>query len=69
MNNNRNLVAFVVLSALLLMGWQYFVAAPQLQAEQARQALGGQVFDVLGKLQFEGKSLRERLLSASTAWW
>jgi YidC/Oxa1 family membrane protein insertase len=39
MNNNRNLVAFVVLSALLLMGWQYFVAAPQLQAEQARQAL------------------------------
>src|SRR5258708_26205972 len=26
--------------------------------EQARQALGGQVFDVLGKLQFDGKSLR-----------
>ena len=32
--------------------------------EQARQALGGQVFDVLGKLQFEGKSLRELLLEA-----
>ena len=32
--------------------------------EEARQALGGQVFDVLGKLQFEGKSLRELLLEA-----
>ncbi len=32
--------------------------------EQARQALGGQVFDVLGKLQFEGKSLREMLIQA-----
>ena len=27
--------------------------------EEARSALGGQVFDVLGKLQFEGKSLRD----------
>ena len=32
--------------------------------EQARQALGGQVFDVLGKLEFEGKSLRELLIEA-----
>ncbi len=32
--------------------------------EQARQTLGGQVFDVLGKLQFEGKSLRELLIEA-----
>jgi superfamily II DNA or RNA helicase len=32
--------------------------------EQARQALGGQVFDVLGKLQFEGKSLRDLLVEA-----
>ncbi|AUB80099.1 RNA helicase [Candidatus Thiodictyon syntrophicum] len=32
--------------------------------EQARQALGGQVFDVLGKLQFQGKSLRELLIEA-----
>jgi SNF2 family DNA or RNA helicase len=32
--------------------------------EQARQALGGQVFDVLGKVQFEGKSLRELLIEA-----
>jgi len=32
--------------------------------EQARTALGGQVFDVLGKLQFEGKSLRDLLIEA-----
>jgi hypothetical protein len=32
--------------------------------EQARQILGGQVFDVLGKLQFEGKSLRDLLIEA-----
>ena len=29
--------------------------------EQARQALGGQVFDVLGKIQFEGRPLRDLL--------
>jgi len=32
--------------------------------EQARQSLGGQVFDVLGRLQFEGKSLRDLLIEA-----
>ncbi len=32
--------------------------------EQARKALGGQVFDVLGKLQFEGKALRDLLIEA-----
>jgi SNF2 family DNA or RNA helicase len=32
--------------------------------EQARRALGGQVFDVLGKLQFEGKALRDLLIEA-----
>jgi len=32
--------------------------------EQARQALGGQVFDVLGKVQFEGKPLRDLLIEA-----
>jgi YidC/Oxa1 family membrane protein insertase len=39
MNDNRNLFVAIALSALLLVGWQYFVAAPQLKAEQARQAL------------------------------
>src|SRR5271157_868736 len=32
--------------------------------EESRKALGGQIFDVLGKLQFEGRSLRELLLDA-----
>ena len=32
--------------------------------EQARKALGGQVFDVLGKIQFEGRSLRDLLIEA-----
>ena len=32
--------------------------------EQARSRLGGQVFDVLGKLQFEGRSLRDLLIEA-----
>ena len=32
--------------------------------EQARQTLGGQVFDVLGKIQFEGKPLRDLLMDA-----
>ena len=32
--------------------------------EQARKALGGRVFDVLGKLQFEGRPLRELLIDA-----
>lgn len=32
--------------------------------EEARSALGGQVFDVIGKLQFDGKPLRELLIEA-----
>ena len=32
--------------------------------EQARQALGGQVFDVLGKLHFDGRPLRELMVEA-----
>ena len=32
--------------------------------EQARQTLGGQVFDVLGKMQFDGRPLRELLVEA-----
>lgn len=32
--------------------------------DQARSALGGQVFDVLGKLQFDGRPLRELLIEA-----
>ena len=32
--------------------------------EQARTSLGGQVFDVLGKLEFEGRNLRDLLIEA-----
>jgi SNF2 family DNA or RNA helicase len=32
--------------------------------EEARRALGGQVFDVLGRVQFDGKPLRELLIEA-----
>ena len=32
--------------------------------EEARKTLGGQVFDVLGKLQFEGQPLRDLLIQA-----
>ena len=32
--------------------------------EQARKTLGGQVFDVLGKMQFDGRPLRELLVEA-----
>jgi len=32
--------------------------------EEARKSLGGRVFDVLGKLQFDGKPLRELLIQA-----
>ena len=35
-----------------------------LKLDEARKALGGQVFDVLGKLQFEGKPLRDLLIQA-----
>ncbi len=35
--NNRNLLLAVLLSGLVLFGWQYFVSGPQMKAEQARQ--------------------------------
>src|ERR1700731_1057972 len=38
MSDNRNLILAFALSALVLLGWNYFVARPQLQAERARQA-------------------------------
>ena len=38
MNSNKNLILAFALSALVLFGWQWFVAMPQMKAEQARQA-------------------------------
>ena len=35
-----------------------------IKLEEARRALGGQVFDVLGKVQFKGRPLRDLLLEA-----
>ncbi len=36
--NNKNLIVTFALSALVLFGWQWFIAMPQMRAEQARQA-------------------------------
>ena len=38
MNENRNLLTAVLLCAAVIFGWQYFVANPQMKAEQARHA-------------------------------
>jgi len=37
MNDNRNLILAVVLSLFVMLGWQYFVAAPQMKQQQARE--------------------------------
>jgi YidC/Oxa1 family membrane protein insertase len=37
MDNNRNLILAILLSGAVLFGWQYFVAAPQLKADQQKQ--------------------------------
>ncbi|HEY2445053.1 MAG TPA: membrane protein insertase YidC [Rhizomicrobium sp.] len=39
MTENRNLILAIALSLTVYLGWQYFVVAPQMKAEQARQAL------------------------------
>ena len=38
MTGNKNLILAIALSALVLFAWQYFIATPQMKAEQARQA-------------------------------
>ena len=38
MNENRNLLLAILLSAVVIFGWQYFVAAPQMKTEHAKQA-------------------------------
>jgi len=38
MNENRNLLLAVLLSAAVLLGWEFFVASPQLKTQQAQQA-------------------------------
>src|SRR5262245_17182807 len=41
--DQNNLIIAVVLSILVLMGWQYFFAAPQIKHEQARQEFNKQL--------------------------
>jgi YidC/Oxa1 family membrane protein insertase len=38
MNNNKNVILAIGLAAAVLLMWQYFVAAPAMRVEQARQA-------------------------------
>ena len=40
-DNNRNMIIAIVLSVVVLFGWQFFVAGPQLQQAQARRARPG----------------------------
>src|SRR6516165_7576809 len=37
MNNNKNVILAIGLAAAVLLLWQYFVAAPAMRVEQARQ--------------------------------
>ncbi|WP_068087776.1 membrane protein insertase YidC [Polycladidibacter stylochi] len=37
MNDNRNMILAIVLSLAVLLGWRYFVAKPELDAQQAAQ--------------------------------
>jgi YidC/Oxa1 family membrane protein insertase len=37
MENNRNFFLAIALSFLVLLGWQYFIAGPQMEQEKARQ--------------------------------
>ena len=39
MTDNKNLFAAILICAAVLFGWQYFVAAPQMQKEQQRRSL------------------------------
>jgi YidC/Oxa1 family membrane protein insertase len=37
--SNRNMIIAIVLSVVVLLGWQFFVAGPQLQKQQQQAAL------------------------------
>jgi YidC/Oxa1 family membrane protein insertase len=41
-DNNRNMIIAIVLSVVVLFGWQFFVAGPQLEQAQRRQELAAQ---------------------------
>ena len=41
-DNNRNMIIAIVLSVVVLFGWQFFIAGPQLEQAQRRQELAAQ---------------------------
>ena len=41
-DNNRNMIIAIVLSVVVLFGWQFFIAGPQLEQAQRRQDLAAQ---------------------------
>jgi YidC/Oxa1 family membrane protein insertase len=41
-DNNRNMIIAIVLSVVVLFGWQFFIAGPQMQQAQKRQELAAQ---------------------------
>ena len=43
MNDNKNTILAIVLSAIVLIAWQYFFAMPQEKARQEQQAVQQQL--------------------------
>ena len=43
MTDNRNTIIAVVLSGLVLLGWQYFYNIPQMEKQKAQQATQAQL--------------------------
>ena len=39
MSDNRNVILAIVLSIIVLFGWQFFIAGPQLQRAQQQQEI------------------------------
>ena len=42
MENNRNIILAIVLSMVVLFGWQFFVAGPQMQRAQQQAEIARQ---------------------------
>jgi YidC/Oxa1 family membrane protein insertase len=57
MNDNRNIIAAIVLSMIVLFGWQFFVAGPQMERQIAQAELAAQS---------EGQSLDTGLATPET---
>ena len=42
MENNRNIILAIVLSMIVLFGWQFFVAGPQLERAQQQAQIAAE---------------------------